>query len=621
MYKSGKLWLVTGLIFIGGVSGVSLHSIAADKLTDLSTSIKGGGNRASFEKQTYQLVGGEKENLSGDSSIVSDSESDGWFNANGAAVENEDGSFKLVSNTKDEAGQAIFDGHMDMSSKWSIKGSFNFSDTWGYGKQGWTVGDGAGIVISGATPAELAKGGSGNAFGIGGVGNSIVAALDTYVNTGTDRGTAGNGMAYTVPADETLPTGENNPGTISKVSLTNSNRVLDPGKSVSDGSTINSRGGQASNDNSAQSVIKFMSSNATGSIISNNIGLKAYAPSTGRDSLTSTTGEQYVASWEPNGTVTTDGEIQGTLSVTFYGNSMYANGFTISTIYNAPTSATIGMTASNGNRTGEVTGTVNSVTGTLKKADVDVKYVGLPDSKKIDDSIITANIGQTLTASEFGNDNSDIDLITPKVEGYRVSKVYGLDSDEVNPDTGKDHITVEYIPEELFVDDQTAQIGRDAVFYVPGYNDSDSSSVTWYDASTGEVVASDDNKLTINNVNENQDGTKYYAVVTTLDERNQQVETFTTNTATLHVIEKNTAWITTDFLDSDGNNLAPSIITDAMVGQNLTIPTPLEFDGKILDATRSSIEVTDPDGTTELTLEQWIKIINNFPGGTHLKFR
>lgn len=178
------------------------------------------------------------------------------FTAGGVASADDEGNVILLPvSTKNSVAQYIFNNNLDMTKTWTLSGLFNFADTWNKGQDGWSFANGAGIIISGATPAELAAGLGDASLGIGGIPDTIIAALDMYNNPNATSGTytdpeTGKSVTYTVTADNKLAAGANtngNPGTIDASGV-----LVDPGQS-----TI-SAGGLAKNSTTAESTLKFM---------------------------------------------------------------------------------------------------------------------------------------------------------------------------------------------------------------------------------------------------------------------------------------------------------------------------------------------------------------------------
>ncbi|ANZ62736.1 hypothetical protein AYR62_00565 [Secundilactobacillus paracollinoides] len=370
-----------------------------------------------------------------------------------------DGSFTLTQDTvKNKAGNIIFNNDVDMTHDWEMSGSFKFSkdddatadatDTnadndsdWGVGFSGWQLGDGAGIVISGATQDQLGLGGDGNAFGIGGVGNSIAAVIDTHYNTQSQTGKAANGVNYTEVADEPVSTAsglDNDPGTLQVIGNRWINKNGHPENGVAldvtgtNGSQDTSAGGAAiRNDGLNQAVVKFVTTNADGSVVTPDVDSeKAYSPSSavGSSTAANASGEHFVATWKPDLTTLdpTTGTVSGTLTVTWYGNDSdaYKNGFTISTKYTASTNSSIGLISSNGNQTATTVATVDSFTGNVKSQLVTIDYhVNGTDAPELQTSNVSANIGDTLAVSPDGTTASDVNLTLPKLQGYHVSQI------------------------------------------------------------------------------------------------------------------------------------------------------------------------------------------------------
>lgn len=371
------------------------------------------------------------------------------------------GSFTLTQDkVTNQAGNVIFNNDVDMAQDWEISGSFKFSkdddktadanDTsadndsdWGEGFNGWNIGDGAGIVISSSTQQELGQGGAGNAFGVGGIGNSIAAVIDTYFNTETESKTAPNGVDYTQVPDESVFTNngqnlDNDPGTLQVIGDRWIDSKGEPQNGVglditgpNNDQKVSAGGAAIANHGLNQSVIKFITTNADGSVVTpDETSEKAYSPSSAKNSSTAANaaGERFVATWTPDLSTWNKetGTITGTLTITWYGNDdpKYKDGFTISTQYTASENSSIGLISSNGDQTATTVATVDNFTVGVKSQLVTIDYhVNGTDAPQLQASNVSANIGDTLAVSPDGTTASDVNLTLPKLQGYHVSQI------------------------------------------------------------------------------------------------------------------------------------------------------------------------------------------------------
>ena len=414
------------------------------------------------------------------------------FTVGGVATMGTDGTVTLLPvKSKNEVAQYIFNNNLDMTQEWSLSGYFNFADTWNQGQTGWSFANGAGIIISGATPAELAKGNGDASLGIGGIPDTIIASLDMYNNPEDTPGVykdadTNTTVVYKVTADtvvkDTVNT-DGNPGTLSDKGI-----LIDPGQPAV------SAGGLAVNSVTAESTLKFMTTNADGTIVDSS-DATAYAPASGNQMVKKTpnTGtyypwnDQFTVVWTPTGTVVND-KITGTLTLYMTGNTLLFSStydsdgdgkadanFEISTSYDAPINATVGLVAASspsGVTTGNAgqrptTAQVTKISAALKTADVTVHYEGLPDNIVLKDSTIHANVGDEILVTGDATTASSGTYIAPSVSGYHVDSVTGLTSPlSGNVDNlvaqvedgvlNQNTITVTYA-----ADSQTAQLSMD----------------------------------------------------------------------------------------------------------------------------------------------------------------
>jgi hypothetical protein len=405
------------------------------------------------------LTGGDTHTLDGTGTIASTdtAQTAGMFAANGSAKIGSDGKITLTTSTNNQTGTAIFNNNLDMTKTWTLTGDFSFGDTWGQGQVGWYNGAGAGFIISDATASQLSQGASGQAMGIGGIGNSIVAAIDMRTdNTAITDATAPNKVVYSVGADMKVAAGANDPGTVDALGELD----LTGGRSKGGAPT---GAGAGANAGLSQAVLKFLTTNEDGTVVKNGgVGLqKAYSPAStventdvlkkaGLYSSGVDAHDKYIVTWTPDQTQSDSSRVSGTLTVSFYGNvTGYEDGFTISTQYTSSKSASVGLISSTDDKklatTATVVATIQSMTGSLQPVNVTVNYQGAPTT--IDSSTIVAEGGDKVSVNGSATNN----FVAPTIAGYTAT-VAGLANDTVVAD-GMNVITVTYT-----ADKQTAQI-------------------------------------------------------------------------------------------------------------------------------------------------------------------
>lgn len=535
------------------------------------------------------------------------------------------GSFTLTQDgIKDQAGNVIFNNDVDMSQSWQLKGAFKFSKNddvtadatdveadndsdWGKGYSGWQLGDGAGIVISSATQAELAQGGAGNAFGIGGIGNSIAAVLDTYYNTKPETEQAPNGVSYTQVADEPVSTAngtDNDPGTLEIIGQRWIDEAQQPVNGVGlditgqgDNQETSAGGSAIRNQGLSQAVIKFVTTNADGSVVTpDEASAKAYSPSSavGSSTTANAAGERFVATWTPDITSLdkSAGTVSGTLTITWYGNddAAYQGGFTISKTFTASVDSTIGLISSNGEQTATTVATIDSFTASVKSQLVTIDYAINGDTgDSLQASNATVNIGDTVTVSAEGSIVGDVNLTVPTVPGYHVANIT-VNGQTSNTDTviltvsrssAANTVLVTYVPNSTVTDVQVPVT----------LTETDGQTTAGQSLEIDDVPGTFGQAVTISGIPTtytDANGTIYTTTQTTAAGTVNADGSITVATPIIYVA-KGMVMTTISYLDTTTNQVVASIQVSGQEGTTTTYPFTDDADGTTYTA---------PDGKT-----------------------